>query len=124
MKKKQSFEKKNLKLDNPEHVERKKLEQKVLKKQFLAKFTELSKNEVFISYMYDLIALSEYWTSGAGPVNGQNYEKKGKLFMANKIVDDLTFLTEGGIGITRINQMRREAHGDRVVEQLMNEGKY
>lgn len=116
---KQHFEKKGLKVDNKKDVERKKLEQRFKGKKKRENFNKLSKDPAFLDYMYELLAMCEYFTPGAGRVNGECYEKKGKLMVANKIADDLTFLSDGGID--EVNKLRRKLHAARVI-QLENEG--
>ncbi len=81
--KKQYFEKDNLKVDNPKDVKRKRLEQRFIKKTIKLRMAKLARNDDFIDYMYELLALCGYFTSGEGLVNGQYYEKKGKLLIAN-----------------------------------------
>jgi hypothetical protein len=93
---KQSFEKKGLKIDNPKDVARKQLELRLKDKRKWVAFRALCNNQAFIDYIYEVLELCGYFNSGEGPVNGQYYEKKGRLTIANKIADDLMYRTEDG----------------------------
>ena len=115
---KQHYEKEGLKNDNPKDVKRKRLEQRFKAKTIRLRLEKLAQNGDFIDYMYELLALCGYFTPGEGRVNGECYEKKGKLMIANKIADDLTFMTVDGMGIDKINKIRRELHSVGISEVL------
>ncbi len=104
--KKQHYEKKGLKTDNPKDVARKRLEQRFKKKQIAKRLQKLSENPDFIDYMFELLQLSGYFNPGEGPSNSQIYGKQGRLQLGQKIADDLTFKTTDGIN--KIIQIRRE----------------
>ena len=116
---KQHYEKGGLKVDNPKDVARKKLEGRFKQKQIKARLEKLSQNDDFIDYMYEILALCGYFTSGEGRVNGECYEKKGRLMIGNKIADDLTFLTSEGI--MKIINLRKVLHSANI-ENILEEG--
>lgn len=114
--------KKDLKIDNRADVDRRRLEIRFSKKQKKARVARLAKNADFMEYIYELMVECEFFKSGEGKVNGECYEKKGKLIIANKIADDMTFLTDDGEGIQKIYKIRRECHVERINAELLKEG--
>lgn len=113
---KQTFEKdKKGSLANIKDVQRKRLESRLRGKEFRRRFRKLTNDQGFIDYMYSLLVECEYFLPGEGRVNGECYEKKGKLMIATKIVEDLTFMTPDGIN--KIFQLRRELHGESIVNE-------
>lgn len=113
---KHPIQKENLKVDNRKDVDRKRLEQRVLKKLGDDRLTRLCAQDDFIYFVYGIIERSGYYNTDE-PNNSEVYIKKGRRQLACEILNDLSAKTPDGD--IKVAQLRRLTVRDQLnISQL------